>query len=77
MALIESFGVRSIVFMGVTGGIGQGVSVGDVVIARQFLKHNMDASPIFPRWEISGYGCSTLACDGSMTDRLVLAFMHA
>jgi adenosylhomocysteine nucleosidase len=72
-ALIERLGVRAIVFTGVAGGIGRGVNVGDVVIARQFLQHDMDASPIFPRWELPGYGCSTLACDGAMTDRLAQA----
>lgn len=76
-ALIERFGVRAIVFTGVAGGIGQGVNVGDVVIARQFMQHDMDASPIFPRWEMPGYGCSTLACDGAMTDRLVQAAASA
>ena len=76
-ALIERFGVRAIVFTGVAGGIGAGVNVGDVVIARQFMQHDMDASPIFPRWEMPGYGCSTLACDGAMTDRLVQAAASA
>lgn len=72
-ALIERFGVRAIVFTGVAGGLGQGVNVGDVVIARQFLQHDMDASPIFPRWEMPGYGRSTLASDGAMTDALARA----
>ena len=49
------------------------VNVGDVVIARTFLQHDMDASPIFPRWQLPGYGCSTLACDEAATDRLVQA----
>jgi adenosylhomocysteine nucleosidase len=58
-ALIERFGVRGILFTGVAGGIGADVNVGDVVIARTFLQHDMDASPIFPRWQLPGYGCST------------------
>jgi adenosylhomocysteine nucleosidase len=53
------------------------VNVGDVVIARQFLQHDMDASPIFPRWEMPGYGHSTLACDGAMTERLAQAATSA
>ena len=72
-ALIERFGVRGILFTGVAGGIGADVNVGDVVIARSFLQHDMDASPIFPRWQLPGYGCSTLACDEAATDRLVQA----
>jgi len=67
-ALIERFGVRGILFTGVAGGIGADVNVGDVVIARSFLQHDMDASPIFPRWQLPGYGRSTLACDEAATD---------
>lgn len=72
-ALIERFGVRGIVFTGVAGGIGEGVRVGDVVIAQHFLQHDMDASPIFPRWHLPGYECSSMACDGEMTQRLLQA----
>jgi adenosylhomocysteine nucleosidase len=46
--------VRGILFTGVAGGIGTDVNVGDVVIARTFLQHDMDASPIFPRWQLPG-----------------------
>ncbi|WP_343591437.1 5'-methylthioadenosine/adenosylhomocysteine nucleosidase [Paracidovorax wautersii] len=69
-ALVERFGVRAVVFTGVAGGLGPGVNVGDVVVARQFLQHDMDASPIFPRWELPGYGRCALASDGAMTDAL-------
>ena len=41
--LIERFKVGRIVFTGVAGGLGAGVQVGDVVVAREFLQHDMDA----------------------------------
>lgn len=49
-ALIERFGVARIVFTGVAGGVGEGVNVGDVVVAQDYIQHDMDASPLFPRW---------------------------
>ncbi len=61
--LIERFGVQRIVFTGVAGGLGAGVNVGDVVLARSFLQHDMDASPIFPRHEVPGYSCSRFDAD--------------
>lgn len=72
-ALIERFGVQRIVFTGVAGGLGDGVHVGDVVVATQFLQHDMDASPIFPRHEVPGYGRSTFAADAMLTSQVALA----
>ena len=61
--LIERFGVDRIVFTGVAGGIGPGVRVGDVVLAETLVQHDMDASPLFPRWEMPGYGRSRFDAD--------------
>lgn len=72
-ALIERFGVQRIVFTGVAGGLAQGVRVGDMVVARQFLQHDMDASPIFPRHEVPGYGRSTFDANTALTAQLAQA----
>ena len=50
--LIERFGVTHMVFTGVAGGLAPHVNVGDVVVARDFMQHDMDASPLFPRHEV-------------------------
>jgi len=71
--LIERFGVKRIVFTGVAGGLGADVQVGDVVLARSFLQHDMDASPLFPRHEVPGYGRARFEADVPWTDALELA----
>jgi len=55
----------------VAGGVGAGVSVGDVVVAAEFVQHDMDASPIFPRFEVPLYGKTCFACDPALTEMLL------
>ena len=69
-ALIERFGVGQIVFTGVGGGLGSGVKVGDVVLARSLVQHDMDASPLFPRHEVPLYGRSRFDTDPGLSDAL-------
>ncbi len=65
-ALIEHFRVGRIVFTGVAGGIGPGVNVGDVVIACSFVQHDLDASPLFQRYQVPLYGRSVFDCEPSL-----------
>lgn len=72
-AVIEAFQVKRVVFTGVAGGLGSGVKVGDVVVARDFIHHDLDSSPLFSRYEIPLYGCATLPCDEGLTALLLEA----
>jgi len=71
--LIEAFGVKRILFTGVAGGLGDGVRVGDVVVAQEFLQHDLNSSPMFARYEIPLYGRARLPCDDTLTALLLEA----
>lgn len=75
-ALIERFGARAIVFTGVAGGVGAGVQVGDVVLGSGFIQHDMDASPLFPRFQIPLTGTSVYAADPVLHAQLHTACEH-
>jgi len=49
------------------------VGVGDVVVAQNFVQHDMDASPLFARYEIPEHGSAILTCDVQLTALLLRA----
>jgi adenosylhomocysteine nucleosidase len=64
--LLDSLNVRALLLTGVAGGLGTGVRVGDVVVAQSLLQHDMDASPLFPRFEVPLTGRSRFSADAAL-----------
>lgn len=50
--LIMEFGVSHVVFTGVAGAIHKSLRIGDIVIGRNLIQHDMDPRPIMPQYEI-------------------------
>jgi adenosylhomocysteine nucleosidase len=65
-ALIERMGVQRLLFTGVAGGLAPQVRVGDVVIGAEYLQHDMNASPIFPQYEVPLYARSRFAANAEL-----------
>ena len=61
--LVEKFGVTHILFTGVAGAADAGVSVGDIVVAESLLQYDMDASPLFPKYQVPLTGQSHFGTD--------------
>ena len=71
--LIEKFGVTHVLFTGVAGAGDPGVKVGDIVVADSLLQYDMDASPLFPRFEVPLTGLSHFATDQRLANVLAAA----
>jgi adenosylhomocysteine nucleosidase len=69
-ALIHRFAVRAVVFTGVAGGVSREVKVGDVVVAQGLLQHDLDASPLFPRFEVPLLGIERFTADAPLSAQL-------
>lgn len=50
--LILEFGITELIFVGVAGAINSKLNIGDIVIGERLVQHDMDASPLIPRFEI-------------------------
>ena len=63
-------GARRVLLAGTAGALDAGLNVGDAVVARAFVQHDMDASPLFPRFEVPLTGRSRYATDAALADAL-------
>lgn len=50
--LINDFDVEELIFTGVAGAISPDLNIGDIVIGKQLVQHDMNASPLYPIFEI-------------------------
>jgi adenosylhomocysteine nucleosidase len=59
--LIVGFGATQIVFSGVAGAVRSDLKIGDIVVGTELLQHDMDATPIFARYEVPLLGQTEFA----------------
>ena len=71
--LLDAYDASALLFTGVAGGLGEGVRVGDIVVATTLLQHDMNAEPLFPRWEVPLTGRARFEADPAWTARLLQA----
>ncbi|WP_156967224.1 5'-methylthioadenosine/adenosylhomocysteine nucleosidase [Paraburkholderia ferrariae] len=69
-ALMHAFDVEALVFTGVAGGVGPAVRVGDIVVGETLLQHDMNAEPLFPRFEIPLLGRARFDADRALSAAL-------
>lgn len=72
-SVLEVFTPSLVVFGGVAGGVGDGVEIGDIVVADRLTQHDFDASPLFQRFVVPSLGVAQIAADPELTARLETA----
>lgn len=70
--LIEAFKASSIVFAGLAGGLHASVRIGDMVVASRLMQHDLDARPLFDRYEVPMLDLTHFAPDPDLSAALLL-----
>ena len=75
-SLIQQFNVTQIILSGVAGAADTRLKVGDIVIADELIQHDMNAFPIFPKFEIPRSGKSRFSTSIELSQQLHTAAQY-
>ncbi len=64
--LIDQFSISRLVVCGLAGALQSDLDIGDVVIGERFVQYDLDASPIYPRFEVPGLGIDFFRADADL-----------
>ncbi len=68
--MIIKYNPKFIINIGVAGGIGENINIGDIVIADSVLQHDFDVSPFRPKGEISGLDITNIPCSSYLNNKI-------
>jgi adenosylhomocysteine nucleosidase len=71
--LITRYGVSRLLFSGVAGAVQPDLAIGDIVIGTDLVQHDMDATPLFPRYEVPLLGKRAFPTDARLREQLMSA----
>ena len=74
--LITQFKITQLLFVGLAGATDPSLKIGDVVISEKLYQHDMDASPLFNRYEVPLTGKIFFEADASLM-AIALRAVHA
>jgi adenosylhomocysteine nucleosidase len=63
--LIHQYQISELLFTGVAGAIHPTVNIGDIVLGQHLVQHDMDASPLMPKFEIPLLGKTYFEADAN------------
>ena len=66
--LIQEFGVTNLFFIGTAGALADGLKVGDIVISKRLVQHDLDARPMLSRFELPLLNRVYISSDPDLTE---------
>jgi adenosylhomocysteine nucleosidase len=66
--LIQEFAVTDLIFIGTAGALADGLKVGDIVVSKRLVQHDLDARPIISRFELPLLGRVYVDSDSALTE---------
>ena len=66
--LIQEFGVTDLFFIGTAGALADDLKVGDIVISKRLVQHDLDARPITSRFEMPLLNRIYVESDSELTE---------
>ncbi len=66
--LIQEFGVTDLFFIGTAGALADGLKVGDIVVSKRLVQHDLDARPMIHRFELPLLNRIYIDSDSELTE---------
>lgn len=71
--LLIRYRVEAMIFSGVAGAVAPELNIGDIVVATELVQHDLDASPIFPKYQVPLLSTSHFRTDPQLLKTATLA----
>jgi adenosylhomocysteine nucleosidase len=71
--VVTAYRATQVIFTGVAGAIDAALGIGDIVVGSELIQHDMDATPMFPRYEIPLLGRAAIPTDPALCAQLTAA----
>jgi adenosylhomocysteine nucleosidase len=71
--VVTAFSAKQVIFTGVAGAIDPRLAIGDIVVGTELIQHDLDASPLFSRYEIPLLGKAVIPTAPALCARLTAA----
>lgn len=69
--MIEHFGIKRMIVVGVAGAISPLLKLGDIVVATEAMQHDLDGRPLWPQFEAPLLDKGFFSCDLSLINKAI------